>query len=241
MIRHAISSNTFIRVIENIFNKFDIKMDDKYKDILSILIPGLIYRDGKIMILSATITQINKIIKTKNENIDFISILLGFDIITHIDKYGTITIPLAILLNKITINKETICINGEDVLRKKVLTNAPSTLILSELLSHLGIPKGLSIPIISLVLDLADSKVDEEFKIMSSNSIAFKGYKMSDTKKVLKQMEFDKIILNIMILLVINYIGLNIGSSIVLVNIISELTKQIQYNHKTKCVKGFLK
>jgi len=77
--------------------------------------------------------------------------------------------------------------------------------------------------------------------MIRSNSIAFKGYKMSDTKKVLKQMEFDKIILNIMILLVINYIGLNIGSSIVLVNIISELTKQIQYNHKTKCVKGFLK
>ena len=46
MIRHAISSNAFIRVIENVFNKFDIKMDDKYKDILSILIPGLIYRDG---------------------------------------------------------------------------------------------------------------------------------------------------------------------------------------------------
>jgi len=241
MIRPAINANITIRAIENFLSKYDIRMDDKYKTILSILIPGIIYKNGVIVIASVTINQINKIIKKKREDRDFVSYLLAFDIITHIDKYGAITIPLAVLLNKININKETIAINGEHVLRKKVMTNAVSSLVVSELLSMINIPKALSLPIISVILDLVDSDIESEFKMMSSNSIGFKGHKFSETKKVLKQMELEKIILNAMILSVINYIGFNIGSSIILVNIISEIVKQIQVERKMKHIKGFLK
>lgn len=241
MIRPAINVNITIRVIENFLNKYNIKMDNKYKTILSILIPGIIYKNGAIVIASATINQINKVIKKKREDLDFVSYLLAFDIITKIDKYGAITIPLAVLLNKVTINKETVAINGEHVLRKKVLSNAVSTLAVSEMLSMLKIPKSLSIPIISVILDLVDSDIDSEFKMLASNSIGFKGHKFSDTKKVLKQMEWERIILNAMILSVITYIGFNIGSSIILVNIISEVVDIIKIEYKMKHVKGFLK
>lgn len=240
MLRPAINSNITIRVIENFLDKYDIQLNETYKTILSILIPGLIYRDGKIILMSATINQINKIIKKKKDNVDFVSILLGFDVITDIDKFGTITIPLAILLNKITVNRDIICINGKNVLRKRILSNAVQTLAMSELLSYLNIPKALSIPIISLILDLFDSDIDKEFKMMSQNSMAFSGAKFSDTKKILKKMEFEKIILNIMILSVINYVGFSMGSSLLLVNIFSEVIKQIQCEYKMRTMKGFL-
>jgi len=68
-----------------------------------------------------------------------------------------------------------------------------------------------NIPIISLILDLFDADIDKEFKMMSNNSMAFSNAKFSDTKKILRQMELDKMILNIMILSVINYIGFSIG------------------------------
>jgi hypothetical protein len=112
---------------------------------------------------------------------------------------------------------------------------------MAELLSHLNIPKELSIPIISLILDLFDADIDKEFKMMSNNSIAFANAKFSDTKKILRQMEFDKIILNIMILSVINYIGFSIGSSLLLVNIFSTVMDVIQCEYKMKTAKGFLK
>ena len=240
MIRPAINSNITIRMLENLLEKYDIKLNEKYKLLLSILIPGLIYRDGKIIIMSVTINQINKVIKKHRDDIDFVSILLGFDIITHIDTFGTITIPLAILLNKVTINKEVICINGKNILRKKILTNAVQTLTMAELLSHLNIPKELSIPIISLILDLFDADIDKEFKMMSTNCMAFTNSKMSDTKKILRKMEFDKIILNIMILSVINYVGFSIGTSLLLVSIFSEVIKIIQCEYKMKTAKGFL-
>ena len=190
--------------------------------------------------MSVTINQINKVIKKHRDDIDFVSILLGFDIITDIDKYGTVTIPLAMLLNKVTVNKEVICVNGKNVLRKKILTNAVQTLSMAELLSYLNIPKGLSIPIISLILDLFDSNIDDEFKMMSNNSIAFANAKFSDTKKILRQMEFDKIILNIMILSVINYIGFSIGSSLLLVNIFSTVMDVVQCEYRMKTAKGVL-
>ena len=240
MLRPAINSNITIKVIENFLEKHDIRLSERYKAILSILIPGLIYRDGKIIIMSMTINQINKVIKRHRDDIDFVSILLGFDIITDIDKYGVITIPIAVLLNKVTVNKEVICVNGKNILRKKVLTNAVQTLAMSELLSHLNIPKGLSIPIISLILDLFDADIDKEFKMMSNNSMAFSNAKFSDTKKILRQMELDKIILNIMILSVINYIGFSIGSSLLLVNIFSAVMDAIQCEYKMKTAKGFL-
>jgi hypothetical protein len=241
LLRPAINSNITIRVIENFLAKYDIRLSEKYKSILSILIPGLIYRDGKIIILSATINQLNKVIKRKRDDADFVSLLLGLDIITDIDIYGTITIPLAVLLSKVTVNKEVICINGKNVLRKKILSNAVQTLSIAELLSHLNIPKGLSIPIISLILDLFDSDIDKEFKMMSANCMAFSNSKLSDTKKILRQMEFERILLNIMILSVINYIGFNMGCSLLLVNIFTEIIQQIKCEYKIKTAKGFLK
>lgn len=241
MLRPAINSNITIRVIENFLEKYDIRLNERYKSILSILIPGLIYRDGKIILMSATINQINKVIKRKRDDADFVSLLLGFDIISDIDIYGTITIPIALMLNKVTVNKEVICINGKNILRKKILTNAVQTLSMAELLSHLNIPKGFSIPIISLILDLFDSDINSEFKMMNTNCMAFSNAKLSDTKKILRQMEIDKIILNILILSVINYIGFNIGCSLLLVNIFSEVIKQIQCEYKIKTAKGFLK
>ena len=51
MIRPAINSNITIRMLENLLEKYDIKLNEKYKLLLSILIPGLIYRDGKIIIM----------------------------------------------------------------------------------------------------------------------------------------------------------------------------------------------
>ena len=238
--RPAINSNITIRVIENFLDKFDIKLSETNKTILSILIPGLIFRDGKIIIMSATINQINRIIKKKKDNVDFVTWLLAFDIITHIDIYGTITIPLALLLSKVSINKETLSINGKSVLRKKILNNGAYTLSVAELLSYMNIPKELSIPVISLILDLFDSDINKEFKMMSSNSIGFYGHKFSDTKKVLRKMEFDRILLNIMILLVINYVGFNMGCTLILVNIISEISKQLTCEYKIKKCKGFL-
>ena len=240
MLRPAINSNITIKVIENFLSKYDIRLSERYKTMLSILIPGLIYRDGKIIIMSMTINQINKVIKRHRDDIDFVSILLGFDIITDIDIYGTVTIPLAMLLNKVTVNKEVICVNGKNVLRKKILTNAVQTLSMAELLSYLNVPKELSIPIISLILDLFDSNINDEFKMMSNHSMAFSNAKFSDTKKILKQMDLEKIILNIMILSVINYVGFSMGCSLLLVNIFSELFKIIQCEYKVKTAKGFL-
>ena len=241
MLRPAIHSNIMIKVIENFLKKFDIELNENYKTMLSVLIPGLIYRDGSIIIMSATINQLNKIIKKKREDVNFVSLLLGFDIITHIDIYGTITIPIAVLLNRITVNKETIALNGKHILRKRVLNNAISTLAVAEVLKRLNIPKELSIPIVSVILDLFDNDVNEEAKMMNASCIGFVNHKFSENKKILWKMEFERMLLNVIILSVINYIGLNMGSSIILVNIISEVVKQIQCEYRMKTCKGFLK
>ena len=241
MLRPAIHSNIMIKVIENFLKKFDIELNENYKTMLSILIPGLIYRDGSIIIMSATINQLNKIIKKKRDDVNFVSLLLGFDIITHIDVYGTITIPIAVLLNRITVNKETIALNGKHILRKRVLNNAISTLAVAEVLKRLNIPKELSIPIVSVILDLFDNDVNEEAKMMNASCIGFVNHKFSENKKILWKMEFERMLLNVIILSVINYIGLNMGSSIILVNIISEVVKQIQCEYRMKTCKGFLK
>ena len=241
MLRPAIHSNIMIKVIENFLKKFDIELNENYKTMLSVLIPGLIYRDGSIIIMSATINQLNKIIKKKRDDVNFVSLLLGFDIITHIDIYGTITIPIAVLLNRITVNKETIALNGKHILRKRVLNNAISTLAVAEVLKRLNIPKELSIPIVSVILDLFDNDVNEEAKMMNASCIGFVNHKFSENKKILWKMEIERMFLNAIILSVINYIGLNMGSSIILVNIISEVVKQIQCEYRMKTCKGFLK
>ena len=74
MLRPAINSNITIRVIENFLEKYDIRLNERYKSILSILIPGLIYRDGKIILMSATINPNNK--ETKSASSLFLLITL---------------------------------------------------------------------------------------------------------------------------------------------------------------------
>ena len=75
MLRPAIHSNITINIIENFLKKFDIELNENYKTMLSILIPGLIYKDGSIIIMSATINQLNKIIKKKRDDVNFVSLI----------------------------------------------------------------------------------------------------------------------------------------------------------------------
>ena len=131
-----------------------------------------------------------------------------------------------VLLNKLTIKRE--IVGGADqYLNKKVLTNATLTLCISEALSHIGIPKSLSIVIVNIILEWALSNIDNEYKAMLISNTAFKNKKMSELKTVLKQMQFEKVFVSTALLLVITNIGLSISSSLILTNVINEM---IQFN-----------
>jgi hypothetical protein len=104
MFHSAISTNLVIRVIENVANKYDIRIKEYHKDIATILISGIVYKDYKIIIAAETIRQINKILKRHNEHYDIINALLAIDCISSIDKFGAVTVPLAFLLNNPIIN-----------------------------------------------------------------------------------------------------------------------------------------
>lgn len=243
ILQSATSVNIFLETIEKICENKNIKLKESHKTILSILIPALIYKDGKIIILAETIHQINRAIRKANNDdsnkFNFTNVLLGYNCITNIDKYGAITIPLCVLLNKLTIKRE--IIGGADqYLNKKVLTNATLTLCISEALSHIGIPKSLSIIIVNIVLEWALSNIDNEYKAMLISNTAFKNKKMSELKTVLKQMQFEKVFVSTALLLVITNIGLSISSSLILTNVINEMIQLITVRHKTKNVKGFL-
>lgn len=241
MLQQATSVNITIRAIERVCDKLNIRLKDTHKTILAILIPAIIYRDGSIIILSETIHQINRVIQKKNPSIDFVSILLGYNCITHIDKYGAITIPLAYVLNKLNINREIVGSNRDKYLSKKVLTNATMTLCISEVLTHIGIPYFLSIPVINIIFELVYSNVDEERKMLLTKAVAFKGKKVSETHQVLKQMQFEKIFVSTALLLVITNIGFKIGTSLILINVIDELYNIFKAEYKMRTAKGFLK
>ena len=242
ILQSATSVNIFLETIEKICENKNIKIKESHKTILRILLPAIIYRDGKIIILAETIHQINRAIrKANNDNnsFNFTDILLGYNCITNIDKYGAITIPLCVLLNKLTIKRE--IVGGADqYLNKKVLTNATLTLCISETLSHIGIPKSLSIVIVNIILEWALSNIDNEYKAMLISNTAFKNKKMSELKTVLKQMQFEKVFMSTALLLVITNIGLSISSSLILTNILNEMIQLITVRYKTKNVKGFL-
>ena len=246
ILQSATSVNIFLETIEKICENKNIKIKESHKTILRILIPAIIYRDGKIIILAETIHQINRAIRKANNDNDnsynsfnFTNVLLGYNCITNIDKYGAITIPLCVLLNKLTIKRE--IVGGADqYLNKKVLTNATLTLCISEALSHIGIPKSLSIVIVNIILEWALSNIDNEYKAMLISNTAFKNKKMSELKTVLKQMQFEKVFVSTALLLVITNIGLSISSSLILTNILNEMIQLITVRHKTKNVKGFL-
>ena len=242
ILQSATSVNIFLETIEKICENKNIKIKESHKTILRILLPAIIYRDGKIIILAETIHQINRAIRkadNDNNSFNFTDILLGYNCITNIDKYGAITIPLCVLLNKLTIKRE--IVGGADqYLNKKVLTNATLTLCISETLSHIGIPKSLSIVIVNIILEWALSNIDNEYKAMLISNTAFKNKKMSELKTVLKQMQFEKVFMSTALLLVITNIGLSISSSLILTNVLNEMIQLITVRYKTKNVKGFL-
>jgi hypothetical protein len=241
VIQQATSVNIAIRVIESICSKFDIEIPEKYKSILAILIPSLIYKDGCIVIMAESIHQINRIIKKHNEKIDFVSILLAWNCISSIDKYGAITIPLSFFLNKLNVNRIVINKQSNKYLSKKVLTNATQTLCTAEVLSHLGIPKIIAIPLVNLILEFFYMDLKKERQMMTDANVAFKGYKMSEVTRILKQMQFEKIFLSTAILMVITHIGLNISASLIFVSILTEMFEIFKAEYKMKTAKGFLK
>lgn len=241
MISQATSTNIIIRAIERTCDKYDIRMKESHKTILAILIPAIIYKDGKIIILSETVHQINRALKKQNESIDFVSMLLAYNCISHIDKYGVITIPLCVLLNKLTINREIVGSMSNKYLSKKVLTNPTTTLCASEILKHIGVPYIVSIPVVNIVVELLAMKIDDEYKAMQACNVAFKDKKMSETKEILKQMHIEKIFVSTGVLLIITNIGLKISTNLILISVLEELYYIIRAEYKKRTAKGVLK
>ena len=239
MLHEVVSTNITIKVIENICNKLNVELNEVHKSIIAILVPSLIYRQGSIVIISETVRRVNKILK-KDEKYDLVNLLLAIDCIDSIDKYGTISIPIAFLLNKLTINRTTISNKGEDILKKKVLTCATSTLCITELFNHIGVPKMISIPIVNILLELFYTDIDKEAAAMKSANVAFKNKKMSDLSEILKAMQFEKIFISTGLLMIIASAGLKISASLILVNVLTELIEVVKTEYKTKHVKGFL-
>lgn len=222
--KSALSVNITTQIIEGLCKRLDIELSDKHKSILNILISTIIFRDGMIVISSQAIHQIDKIIKKYNEKVSFVSILLGYNCISNIDKYGAITIPLAYILNKLTIKREIIGKTNDKYLNKKVLSNATSTLCITSMLKTIGIPNIISIPIINVLLvEFCNTDIKSEEKIMLNSCVGFKGYRMSEIKKVLQKMEVEKIILSTMILILVTELGFKLGSSLILINVLEEL------------------
>ena len=222
--KSALSVNITTQIIEGLCKRLDIELSDKHKSILNILISTIIFRDGVIIISSQAIHQIDRIIKKKyNEKVSFVSILLGYNCISNIDKYGAITIPLAYILNKLTIKREIIGKTNDKYLNKKVLSNATNTLCISSMLKAIGIPSIISIPIINVLVEFCNTDIKSEEKIMLNSCVGFKGYKMSEVKKVLQEMEIEKIILSTMILILVTELGFKLGSSLILINVLEEL------------------
>ena len=222
--KSALSVNITTQIIEGLCKRLDIELSDKHKSILNILVSTIIFRDGVIIISSQAIHQIDRIIKKKyNEKVSFVSILLGYNCISNIDKYGTITIPLAYILNKLTIKREIIGKTNDKYLNKKVLSNATSTLCISSMLKAIGIPNIISIPIINVLVEFCNTDIKSEEKIMLNSCVGFKGYRMSEIKKVLQEMEVEKIILSTMILILVTELGFKLGSSLILINVLEEL------------------
>ena len=236
--KSALSVNITTQIIEGLCKRLDIELSDKHKSILNILISTIIFRDGVIIISSQAIHQIDRIIKKKyNEKVSFVSILLGYNCISNIDKYGAITIPLAYILNKLTIKREIIGKTNDKYLNKKVLSNATSTLCISSMLKAIGIPNIISIPIINVLVEFCNTDIKSEEKIMLNSCVGFKGYRMSEIKKVLQEMEVEKIILSTMILILVTELGFKLGSSLILINVLEELINISKSEYKKRIKK----
>ena len=236
----SLTTSIIIRAIESVCIKLDIKLKESHKSILAILIPAIIFREGSIIILSETIHQINRAVKKHNDKIDFVSILIGLNCISSIDKYGTITIPMCVLLDRLKVKREIIGSTADKFLSKKVLTNATQTLYVSEFLQFVGIPKFISIPVINLLFEWVSADIENERLMMQNANVAFKGHKMSQIEQVLRNMHVEKIFLSTALLLIISEIGFKINSSLILVSIIGELYRVLTAEYKSKTAKSFL-
>lgn len=190
--------------------------------------------------MAETIHQINRAVKKHNDKLDFVSVLIGLNCISSIDRYGAITIPICVLLEKLKVKREIIGSTADKYLSKKVLTNAVQTLYVSDFLQALGISKFISIPVINLILEWVNSDIDNECKMMQGANVAFKNHKMSEIETVLRNMHLEKVFLSTAILLVITNIGFKINTSLILVSIISELYKVLSAEYKMKTAKSFL-
>ena len=76
---------------------------------------------------------------------------------------------------------------NDKYLNKKVLSNATSTLCISSILKTIGIPNMISIPIINVLVEFCNTDIKSEEKIMLNSCVGFKGYRMSEVKKVLQK------------------------------------------------------
>lgn len=243
MLRESVITNMSIQTIERVLQRANpsFVLKDSYKTALSILIPTIVFKDGCIILMSTALNQINRELKKHNCKVNVIEALLAYDIVTHIDMYGAMTIPLSLLLNKLYLNKETISKYGTDKFSKKILTHATQSLVLSELLSHLGIPKPLAVALINIILEVYYSDTDKEAKMLFENNIAFKNCKASDIPHIINTMELEKIFVSTAILVIVVSIGFNISSSILLVSIVSELYLVLKCEYRERHLKGFLK
>ena len=239
MFTQAITTNIIIDVLESMLLKFDIRLKDYHRDILAILIPSIAFRDGHIIILASTIRAIDKVIKRRNDKLSFTRMLLAINMISDIDKYGTISIPLAWILNKLEVKKDIIH-PKETKISKKILYKSPTVLMVSQFLANFGVPKYLSVPIVNIVIELFSWDLQEEYKIVQRANVAFKGYKMSDTKAILKTLQVEKILLSTLVLLALSYLPFNLRSPLILVSVLSELYEVFMAIYKTKSYKGFL-
>ena len=239
MFSESIRVNIMSKTVEELFKHFDIKLNETHKTAINIITSAIIFRDSKIIILSEAIHQINRIIKKHNDKLDFVSVLLGIDCISDIDKYGTVTIPLALLISKLTIKRE-IVNSSTKTLSKKVLPNAVQTLCISELISHLGIPKPIAVAIVNIIMSLLYFNLDDESRIMYTTNSVFKNHKMSDNRKILKSIEFERIIISTIILVIVSALGIKLSSSLIIVNVLDHIISLIQVSYREKNLTSFL-
>jgi hypothetical protein len=161
-------------------------------------------------------------------------VIIAYNCITNMNKYTIATLPIAVILDKLNIKREVVGNTKEQYISKKVLTNASSALCLSSLLSNIGVPTTISIPIINIILEILHSDIKAEEKAMISANVAFKDRKMSEIKKVLKEMRMEKIVASTIIVLLLSILSFKASYSLTLVNILTEIINMLRSEYKLK-------
>ena len=92
----------------------------------------------------------------------------------------------------------------------------------------------------NILLELAYTNIKDEEKLMLTSNVGFKGYKMSEIKRVLHEMQIEKILLSTMILFVVSEIGFKMYGSIILINVLSELFEVLRIEFKKSKKYSFL-